>query len=269
MSASTLANQERSTRGFGLLTHPRLVSPPTYWRCEPSWSWVARPLPDHLIWYVLDGVGELRLGGERYPLEAGACVVFRPGDEPSARHDPRRRLLVFGMHFDAGPDAVPPVRWCRLRDQALAAALARRCERAHRRGDPLGRRHAALCLAELLCLAWEDATVPAPAPGDAALEEITTAIRQDPSRRWNVAELAARAALSRAQFTRRFTAHAGLPPAAYQIRARIERARQLLTETALPVADVAATLGYPDVSAFSRQYRRVTGHPPGHARRRG
>src|SRR5215207_2908607 len=84
-------------QGIALLTRLRLNSPPTYWRCEPGWSWHARPLTDHLLWYVVDGVGHLTLDGRRIELGPGRCVVFAPGDAPVAGHDPHRRLLVFGM----------------------------------------------------------------------------------------------------------------------------------------------------------------------------
>jgi AraC family transcriptional regulator of arabinose operon len=258
----------------GSPVHVRLVSPPTYWRCEPGWSWHARPLPDYLLWCVLDGIGQLTVGGQRCELGPGTCVVFAPGDEPVGGHDPRRRLLVFGMHFEVttdggepAPSAVaPPGHWCQVRDQILVAALARRCDISYRRGDPLGARQSQLCLEQILCLLWEDSIHPPPGPVDAALHEITHAIRQDPSRRWTVAELADRTALSRAQFTRRFTAHAGMSPIRYLIRARMDRAHQLLTETKTSVAKVAVMLGYTDIGYFSRQYKRHTGHPPSRAR---
>ncbi|WBB58216.1 helix-turn-helix transcriptional regulator [Streptomyces sp. WMMC500] len=111
-------------------------------------------------------------------------------------------------------------------------------------------------------LLWDEATRPVPEPVDAALAEIAAEIRQNPSRRWTVPELAAHTGLSRAQFTRRFLAHTGMPPARYVIRARTDRARQLLAETNMSVAQVAATLGYTDVAHFSRQFRQYTGNPP-------
>jgi AraC family transcriptional regulator of arabinose operon len=77
-----------------------------------------------------------------------------------------------------------------------------------------------------------------------------------------VAELADRTALSRAQFTRRFIAYAGTPPARFVIRARVERAKQLLAETDMTVTQVAATLGYTEVAHFSRQFKRQGGHSP-------
>jgi AraC-like DNA-binding protein len=241
----------------------RLCTQPTYWRCERTWSWNPRPLADHLLWCVLDGVGTLELAGRRCDLEPGVSVVFAPGDTPIARHDPDRRLLVFGMHFLAGGPAAPPGSWAQVRDLALLESLARRSDSAHRRGGPLGRRVTLLCLEQILCLLWESALHPPSGPVDAALDEISRAIRQDPSRRWTISELAAQASLSRAQFTRRFTAHTGMPPGRYTVHARITRATELLVETTMSVTQVAAALGYTDVAYFSRQYKRATGRSPG------
>ena len=74
--------------------------------------------------------------------------------------------------------------------------------------------------------------------------------------------MAGRAALSRAQFTRRFVAQFGMSPAQYLIQARIDRAHQLLTETGMTVTQTAAALGYTDVPYFSRQYKQRTGRLP-------
>jgi AraC family transcriptional regulator, arabinose operon regulatory protein len=241
----------------------RLRTQPTYWRCERTWSWNPRPLTDHLLWCVLDGVGTLELDGRQCDLEPGVSVVFTPGDTPVARHDPSRRLLVFGVHFLADGAASPPGRWALIRDLGLLEALARRSDIANRRGDPLGRHQVSLCLAQILCLIWEAALYPPAGPVDAALDDISSAIRQDPSRRWTIAELAARASLSRAQFTRRFTAHTGMPPGRYAVHARIARATELLVETTMSVTQVAAALGYTDVAYFSRQYKWITGRTPG------
>jgi AraC-like DNA-binding protein len=248
----------------------RLTSPPTFWRCEPTWSWHARPLPDHLLWYVMDGVGTLSLDGRTWPVTPGTGVVFAPGEAPIGEHDPQRRLLVFGMNFTVEGSDVPsgiPHGHCQVRNQALLAALARRCDSAYRRGDRLGDWHSRICLEQILCVLAEDATDPLPNRIDSALDAIGRAIQQDPSRRWTVAELAQRASLSRAQFTRRFIAYTGLSPARYVVKARIERARRLLIETDSSVTEVASTLGYTDIAHFSRQYKQHTGHSPRENRR--
>jgi AraC-like DNA-binding protein len=260
-----LAHPDATPDAEGAPAPATLTSAPTYWRCEPSWSWEALPLGDHLLWCVLDGVGSVALDDRGCELSAGTCVVFAPGDAPVATHDPRRRLLVFGVHLDAPGPIAPPERWCRVPDRALVESLARRCHAGHGRGDALGLRVARLCVDQLLCLIWEAAR-PAPGRVDTVLEGLAQAVRADPSHHWTVAELASRAALSRAQLVRRFTAHTGLPPGRYLIQARVARAQELLAETDMSVTRIAATLEYSDVGYFSRQFRSWTGCSPTAAR---
>lgn len=245
-----------------------LASAPTYWRCEPGWSWDAPPLPDWLLWYVMDGRGWLSAGSSSWDLLPGTAAVFAPGACPRARHDPRQRLLVFGMHFTAadrrsGPPAVVHM----VRDQAFFTGLVSRCDASYRRGGRFGARQSQLCLEQMLCLLADEASHPPLSPGDEPIDAIAVAIRQDPGYRRNVPALARQAGLSTAQFTRRFRDRTGLPPARYALLARIERASRLLAETPMTITQIAAALGYRDTAHFTRQYRQVTSSTPGDHRR--
>jgi AraC-like DNA-binding protein len=239
---------------------------------------VSRPLPDYLLWCVLDGRGRLELDGDERQLHPGVCAVFAPGDAPTAGHDPRRRLLVFGMHFDVEPSdvepsdvepsdvepqgVVPRPRWGEVVDRELLGVLARSSDASYRRRDPFGRRQAELCLEQLLGMIWDAVHNPGWSVTDGAIDEVARMIRQDPGHDWTVGEMARRAALSRAQFTRRFVAQLGMSPAQYLIQSKIDRAHQLLTETGMTVTQTAAALGYTDVAYFSRQYKQRTGRTP-------
>jgi AraC family transcriptional regulator, arabinose operon regulatory protein len=196
------------------------------------------------------------------------CAVFAPGDPPVATHDPRRRLLVFGMHFTVEDAAgvTPEPRWGEVMDRELLGVLARTSDAAYRRGDAVGRRQAELSLEQLLGMIWDAVHNPGRKATDTAVDEVARLIRQDPGRDWTVTEMAGRAALSRAQFTRRFVAQLGMSPAQYLIQARIDRAHQLLTENGMTVTQVAAALGYTDVPYFSRQYKQRTGRSPSTSR---
>lgn len=253
-------------QGVGLLLHPLALtrlSAPTFWRCEPNWSWESLRLSDHLLWCVLDGRGHLELDGASQELSPGVCAVFQPGDAPRATHDPRRRLLVFGMHFETTQyGVVPQPRWGEVIDRELLNALARTSDSAYRRGDALGRRQAELCLEQLIGLIWDAVHNPTRPNTDTAVDEVARQLRQDPGRDWTVGEMAHRAALSRAQFTRRFVKQFGMSPAQYLIQARVDRAHQLLTESGMTVTQTATALGYTDVPYFSRQYKQRTGRTP-------
>ncbi|MFA5589609.1 MAG: AraC family transcriptional regulator [Lysobacteraceae bacterium] len=74
--------------------------------------------------------------------------------------------------------------------------------------------------------------------------------------------LARRAGLSQAQFDRRVKKIFQLSAGQYVIKARIDQATRLLRGTTLPIADIAQQSGFSDQSAFSRQFRQVTGFTP-------
>ena len=53
----------------------------------------------------------------------------------------------------------------------------------------------------------------------------------------------------------------GLSPVQYRIQHKITVAKQLLAE-GLPVGEIAASLGYPDIYSFTHQFTTVTGQSP-------
>jgi AraC family transcriptional regulator len=80
-------------------------------------------------------------------------------------------------------------------------------------------------------------------------------------------QLAAVAHLSAYHFARQFKTANGLPPHQYVILRRVERAKRLLREGDLSLAEVAASTGFTDQSKFSHTFKRVVGVSPRHFRR--
>jgi AraC-like DNA-binding protein len=76
-------------------------------------------------------------------------------------------------------------------------------------------------------------------------------------------ELAQLAGLSISHFARCFRKSVGIPPHTYVKQRRVARAREMLSATDLPVAEIALVLGFSDQSHFTRRFREVTGIPPG------
>jgi len=75
-------------------------------------------------------------------------------------------------------------------------------------------------------------------------------------------DLAASAALSPYHFARQFKAATGLTPHAYLISRRVERAKDLLSHTGLPIAAVAAAVGFSHQSHLTRHFKRLVGTTP-------
>lgn len=82
-----------------------------------------------------------------------------------------------------------------------------------------------------------------------------------------LAELAAVAQMSRDHFARLFKRATGLTPHQYIIRCRVERAIQLMVDTAMPLLTIAHQLGFADQSHFSAAFHQHTGLTPTEYRR--
>ncbi|MDX1739475.1 MAG: helix-turn-helix domain-containing protein, partial [Alphaproteobacteria bacterium] len=81
-------------------------------------------------------------------------------------------------------------------------------------------------------------------------------------------EIARRVGLSRRQLERLFSRYLSTSPARYYLKLRLGRARKLLTQTTMPVTEVAFASGFTSASHFSKCYRDMFGKTP-RAERRG
>lgn len=97
-----------------------------------------------------------------------------------------------------------------------------------------------------------------------ALDFLSAHLSEDPT----VAELARECGLSSGYFSRAFRQTTGTTPHQWLIRKRVERARQLLLESRLGLADIAIACGFVDQSHFTRVFARFEGDSPGRWRQR-
>jgi AraC-like DNA-binding protein len=78
---------------------------------------------------------------------------------------------------------------------------------------------------------------------------------------WTIEELARAVGMSRSGFALRFKNLVGLPPLDYLLRWRMQLARDSLRRE-VPVASIAARLGYTSESAFGNAFKRIYGRAP-------
>ncbi|ESR22848.1 AraC family transcriptional regulator [Lutibaculum baratangense] len=102
---------------------------------------------------------------------------------------------------------------------------------------------------------------------DERLGRVLAALHREPGRDWTLAEMAATMGCSRSVFAERFAAATGTTPLRYLSALRMRLASEWIGRERMPIDLVARRLGYRSQAAFSRAYRRLTGHPPGQARR--
>lgn len=101
---------------------------------------------------------------------------------------------------------------------------------------------------------------------DPAVAKSLSLIHEQPEARWSVEGLARRVAQSRATFARRFAELVGETPVAYLTRWRMCLAAKLLSESDVPLDEIASRVGYETAAAFSKAFRRSHGRAPGRFR---
>jgi AraC family transcriptional regulator, transcriptional activator FtrA len=95
-------------------------------------------------------------------------------------------------------------------------------------------------------------------PMAALLDTMRRRLRDD----LGVAELASMAAMSERTFMRRFKAATGNTPADWLIGARVDRARELLEASTLPIDRIAEQAGFGTAVTMRHHFRRKLGTSP-------
>ena len=206
----------------------------------------------------------LLLGGQAYELENGGT------DGPPARllrcaYSFERDLPhPFTQHFPA----LLCLRAHYLMDESelgrAVSLLDGELVNARLAIDFVALRLAEIILVEILRRCQLEGAQPAflAALSDPAVHVALQHIHAEPSRRWQVPDLAKSVGLSRAAFAERFHRHVGEPPVRYVRLWRLLKARRELQRTTTPIKDVAANSGYGSSTGFSRAFGRVFGYPP-------
>lgn len=242
----------------------------------------ARHYPRH--WHDNHGLGLIDGGGQRsasgrreVEALAGDLIATNPGEVHDGRPlggGPRRwRMLYFDRGTLPVPDGcageplLPPI----IHEPPLALAMRTLLLRVERWNT--GARHGAATLAcdEALavvgavlsgCHAEPSERIVPPASIRRARDLLAEHLAEPPG----LQALADAAGLDKYRLLRRFADCYGLPPYAWLLQQRGERARALIRR-GLPLAEAAADCGFADQSHMTRAFARQFGFTPGAWRR--
>ncbi len=241
------------------------------YRCRPVWNVPRRTVADEMLWAGLGGTGWIEVAGERHPLSAG-CLVHIGRGQIHAAGCGRTGVELLCLHYSAAIAGLPlqallPLEASRTYplDGPLFARLHAMC-RWHARGGALARAALNGLMAEVLADLLPAQVAPStPAPGLHRLLPALTAMQDQLHLAPRMDALAAACGWSAAQFRRTFRTCLGLSPHAHLQRLRLDAARRWLRE-GLPVATVAARIGYREPATFSRVFKAAAGSTPSHWR---
>jgi AraC-like DNA-binding protein len=243
--------------------------------CHPDYVVRRSSYAYHVLEYVAEGAGHVRLDDHEAELTPGSIFAYRPETNCEIRTDPARPMLKYFLCL-AGDDV--PARLAhagvapgRVRVMAAHAEVRSLLEDMIREGRHHGRLTARLCASQLevLLLKLEDvATRPAwrgrtaeelflrcKAIIDARIDQPTT-----------LKEIAAAAGIGPSSVCRLFRRFQGTSPYQYLLRRKMIVAAELLVESGKLVKETAARVGFADPYHFSRCFKAVHGASPSHLR---
>jgi AraC family transcriptional regulator len=96
---------------------------------------------------------------------------------------------------------------------------------------------------------------------------VTSRLLDDVAGDTSLSELAALCGRSRSQFIRAFKQSTGMPPHRWLLMQRVERAKELLRVTNLPIVEIALRCGFSDQSHLTRVFSKAFDITPGAWRR--
>ena len=181
---------------------------------------------------------------------------------------------VRGLLVEVSPDRAEAIRpYSAVLDQRRslqggpAATIARRLQEELRRSDDAALLAIEGLLLELVAtVSRTEAETPARRPS-AWLEAARDLIHADLTARLSLAALAGAVGVHPITLARGFRASYGCSVGTYVRRLRVELAGRWLTDTDLPLAEIALAAGFCDQSHFSNLFRRIIGVTPSHYRR--
>ncbi len=211
---------------------------PTLWRWGEQ---VADRLHLYLDPALLEGVAaEAGLGREGFEVLDGLCV-----------RDPLVEQVGLSLlsELETGGPAGP------LYAESLANALAAHVVREH---SSLGRRAVRRLDRH-----------PGRGLSSRVLRRTVEYVEENLSGELSLAEIAGAANMSPRHFSRLFKEAVGSPPHRYVVARRVERAKELLLGTDLPIAEVALRVGFSGQSHLHFHVKRLLGATPASLRSRG
>ena len=224
--------------------------------CTPMHSFGPYIRSYYLLHYIFEGCGTFEKAGQLFSLQAGDMFVIEPGEVTTYRADKERPWVYCWLGFQSAHSLPflhrasfhqPPVRDLFLQIRELEQA---ECADAQLFG---------LMYYVLYRLSRQLKPEVRAVPKYAAYAR--TWLETQYMRPLRIEQLAERLHIDRHYLTRLFSAEYGVPPKQYLTEFRLRKAKEFLQQ-GYSVSQSSSLAGFPDLSNFSRAYKRTFGCCP-------
>lgn len=227
---------------------------------------------DYHILYITEGVCFVTVGGVEIAAKAGNAIFFFPGESHDYRFSGEIATTSCYLHFsgEAPKTLLSSVASSGKRvffvgKSETIEELFRKTEQEYMLSLPFAQETARGYLLAILSLLLRKISFFETEAQSASVEKITSVCRYMQTVLADdlpIRDFARICHLSESRFTHLFREIIGMSPVNYLIELRMNRARELLKYTPLPVNEIALSVGIANPYYFSRLFKKHTGTSP-------
>ncbi|MEW4370084.1 helix-turn-helix transcriptional regulator [Paenibacillus kandeliae] len=242
--------------------------------CAPDWRELDY-IPDYSKFYfICEGEGWLKIGDQEYYPQPGELFLMPEGVKQSYSFINERPFRKYWCHFTAYAGGINLFKLLNVNPQCrpqqpeiVQHIFSEMVQYAHSQ-EVYARLLAKSKVTELISHYMMNLTRNADTvslKNEAVFHKLTMVlayIDEHIMQNMTIEELSSILYMHPNSFIRMFKQYVGMPPIQYITRQKIENAKQMLTMTTMPIAEIAHQLGFNDTFYFSKQFKKYTGLAP-------
>ncbi|MFC5652232.1 AraC family transcriptional regulator [Paenibacillus solisilvae] len=223
------------------------------------------------LYYICEGEGWLKIGDEEFYPKPGQLCLLPAYTQQSYSYINERPFLKYWCHFTATIGPFDLFQWIGvpfcidIQDKEEMTRLFKQLAALYDNNSVISRIREKAIILEIISLYLEQVPLRILQHRSEDMKRITFIqeyIESHLSTGLKIEDMAKASHLHPNYFIAYFKKHFGVSPLKYVSRKRADKAKILLTTTALSVKEIADQTGFVETNHFAKFFRKETGHSP-------
>ena len=225
-------------------------------QCESLHSFGPHVRMCWLIHFVVSGKGTYTVGDNVFTVLPGQAFLIRPGDITTYTADKDDPWYYIWASFDVNSDVLDDVPFI-IDDDCIRRIFTD----IHENFD-FSSENQALAVSHIWNIYGRLISLTQANESNSYIREAVSIIKQQYMNDISVKSIAEQIGLDRSYFCNLFKKHIDATPMQFIISYRMQKALKLLSCQKYSVSVIAASVGYSDLSSFSKSFKKYYGVPP-------
>ncbi|WP_164716734.1 helix-turn-helix domain-containing protein [Paenibacillus whitsoniae] len=262
-------NPEETLPYLNLVSFPPYITLAHLFHAPEGWRTPTRSFPQYALQYVVKGTAIYQIEDKTYTTKQGDLLMHQPNELNAIHTISGEPYICISLVFHFGGQAMPFQSWTRghhefgnYLNHPLEAMLTQLVSN-YKHLEPERQLKSQGLLLQILA----ELTIPlryrahdsSPHANMNKMILVKNYMIEHFQKPMNYERLEGISGLSKNYLISQFKACFGMPPSQYQLRVRIQRAKELALQSGLSVSEIAQEVGYSDVHTFGKMFKKKTG----------